>query len=105
MVCGHGWLQESEVQYIDFAIQMEAVGVKTIIVTDISRDGTMRGPNTEMLAELKKTVSINIIASGGIKDISHIRALKELDIYGAITGKAMYAETLSLSQAIALCKE
>ena len=84
---------------------MEAVGVKTIIVTDISRDGTMRGPNTEMLAELKKTVSINIIASGGIKDISHIRALKELDIYGAITGKAMYAETLSLSQAIALCKE
>ena len=64
MVCGHGWLQESELQYIDFAIQMEAMGVKTIIVTDISRDGTMTGPNTGMLAELKKTVSIDIIASG-----------------------------------------
>ena len=105
MVCGHGWLQESELQYIDFAIQMEAMGVKTIIVTDISRDGTMTGPNTKMLAELKKTVSIDIIASGGIRDITHIEALKQLDIYGAITGKAMYAETLSLSQAIALCGE
>lgn len=105
MVCGHGWLQESELQYIDFAIQMEAMGVKTIIVTDISRDGTMTGPNTGMLAELKKTVSIDIIASGGIRDITHIEALKQLDIYGAITGKAMYAETLSLSQAIALCGE
>ena len=94
-----------ELQYIDFAIQMEAMGVKTIIVTDISRDGTMTGPNTKMLAELKKTVSIDIIASGGIRDITHIEALKQLDIYGAITGKAMYAETLSLSQAIALCGE
>ena len=84
---------------------MEAMGVKTIIVTDISRDGTMTGPNTKMLAELKKTVSIDIIASGGIRDITHIEALKQLDIYGAITGKAMYAETLSLSQAIALCGE
>ena len=84
---------------------MEAMGVKTIIVTDISRDGTMTGPNTGMLAELKKTVSIDIIASGGIRDITHIEALKQLDIYGAITGKAMYAETLSLSQAIALCGE
>ena len=83
---------------------MEAMGVKTIIVTDISKDGTMAGPNTKMLAELKKTVSINIIASGGIRDITHIQELKNLDIYGAITGKAMYAETLSLSQAIALCR-
>lgn len=105
MVCGHGWLSESNLQYIAFAKQMEAIGVATIIVTDISKDGTMSGPNTEMLAELKRCVSMNIIASGGIRDITHIQALKDLDIYGAISGKAMYAETLSLSEAIALCKE
>ena len=81
------------------------MGVKTIIVTDISKDGTMMGPNVEMLAELKKNVSMQIVASGGIKDITHIKALKDLDIYGAITGKAMYAKTLSLPEAIALCKE
>ena len=104
-VCGHGWLSESKWQYIDFAKKMEALGVKTIIVTDISKDGTMMGPNVEMLAELKKNVSMQIIASGGIKDMTHIKALKDLDIYGAITGKAMYAKTLSLPEAIALCKE
>lgn len=104
-VCGHGWLSESKWQYIDFAKKMEAMGVGTIIVTDISKDGTMMGPNVDMLSELKKNVSMQIIASGGIKDITHIQALKELDIYGAITGKAMYAKTLSLSEAIALCKE
>lgn len=104
-VCGHGWTQESKRYYLDFAKEMEAIGVKTIIVTDIAKDGTMEGPNVEMLAELKRQVSMNIIASGGIKDITHIKALKELDIYGAITGKAMYANTLSLREAIALCKE
>ena len=88
------WMaSESKWQYIDFAKKMEAMGVKTIIVTDISKDGTMMGPNVEMLAELKKNVSMQIVASGGIKDITHIKALKDLDIYGAITGKAMYAKT------------
>lgn len=104
-VCGHGWLSTSKLHYIEFAKEMETVGVKTIIVTDISKDGTMMGPNIEMLAKLSETVSINIIASGGIRDISHIKQLKELGLYGAISGKAMYANTLSLPDAITLCKE
>lgn len=104
-VCGNGWLSESKWHYVEFAKKMEQMGVKTIIVTDISKDGTMMGPNVDMLKTLKEHVSMQIIASGGIKDITHIQALKELDIYGAITGKAMYAKTLSLPEAIALCKE
>lgn len=97
---GRGWLSESKLEYITFAKQMETLGVKTIIVTDISRDGTMEGCNTEMLANLSKVVSMNIIASGGICDIHHVKELADLKLYGAITGKAMYAKTLSLKEAI-----
>lgn len=104
-VCGKGWLSQSDQHYIAFAKHMEDLGVKTIIVTDISKDGTMMGPNVDMLKELQQSVSMQLIASGGIRDITHIQALKELDIYGAITGKAMYANTLSLPEAIALCQE
>ncbi|MCF0105221.1 MAG: 1-(5-phosphoribosyl)-5-[(5-phosphoribosylamino)methylideneamino]imidazole-4-carboxamide isomerase [Holdemanella sp.] len=104
-VCGNGWLEDSNYYYIDFAKKMESFGVKTIIFTDISKDGTLAGPNLDMLKELKKAVSINITASGGIKDIMHIKQLKDLDVYGAITGKAMYAKTLDLKEALALCEE
>lgn len=102
---GHGWLAESKWNYIAFAKQMEALGVQTIIVTDISKDGTMMGPNVQMLRELQENVAIDIIASGGIRDIGHIKELHALGLYGAITGKAMYAKTLSLAQAIAQSKE
>ena len=61
-----GWLENSKANYIDFAKHMESVGVKNIIVTDISRDGTLKGPNVEMLKKLKKYVQINITASGGV---------------------------------------
>lgn len=104
-VCGSGWLVQSNIDYLDFAKKMESYGVKTIIFTDISKDGTLSGPNLEMLKKLKDAVSIQIIASGGIRDLSHIQALKDLDLYGAITGKAMYAHTLDLKEALKLCKE
>lgn len=103
-VCGRGWLSESRLHYIEFAKQMEELGVETIIVTDISKDGTMMGPNTEMLKTLREAVSIDIIASGGIKDLSHIQELRDLNLYGAITGKAMYAGTLQLKEAIAIAE-
>lgn len=99
-VCGSGWLSCSDVDYLDFARKMEEIGVQTIIFTDISKDGTLQGPNLEMLKRLKDTVSIQIIASGGIRDLSHIQALRKLDIYGVITGKALYAHTLDLKEAI-----
>lgn len=104
-VCGSGWLETSNVDYLEFAKDMETLGVKTIVFTDISKDGTLEGPNLDMLKQLKETVSIDIIASGGIKDLSHIQQLKELGVYGAITGKAIYAKTLDLDKALQVCKE
>lgn len=104
-VYGRGWLEGSNLDYIDFAKKMEEVGVKNIIVTDISKDGTLEGPNVEMLKILKETVNIDITASGGIRDIGNIKDLMKLDLYGAITGKAIYAGTLSLEQAIKVVKE
>ena len=104
-VCGRGWLQKSSIHYIEFANMLEKLGVKNIIVTDISKDGTLEGPNIEMLNELKKEVCMDITASGGIRDVSNIKALKEIDVYGAITGKAIYAKTLSLEEAIKVTRE
>jgi phosphoribosylformimino-5-aminoimidazole carboxamide ribotide isomerase len=99
-VYGRGWLAGSDLDYVDFAKRMEELDVKNIIVTDISKDGTLEGPNLEMLKKLKETVSINITASGGIRDIDNIKDLMNINLYGAITGKAIYAKTLSLGEAI-----
>ena len=88
-----------------FAKYLQSIGVQTIIVTDISKDGTLGGPNLEMLKKLMENVNINIIASGGIKDIEDIKKLKEMGVYGAISGKAMYYKTLSLKEAIQVAKE
>ena len=98
-------LAGSDLDYIDFAKKMESVGVKNIIVTDISKDGTLEGPNVEMLKKLKETVNIDITASGGIRDIENIKDLMDIDLYGAITGKAIYAKTLSLEEAITVSKK
>lgn len=103
--CGRGWLSQSDLYYIDFAKKLEAMGVSTIIVTDISKDGTLQGPNVEMLQKLKQAVHMHIIASGGVRDLTHIQALRQLDIDGAITGKAVVCGTLDLPAAIALCEE
>lgn len=105
LVYGRGWLEASELHYITFAKQLEEMGVQTVIVTDISKDGTLSGPNTDMLAALKEQSSMRIIASGGIRSIEDIAALKQLGLYGAITGKAMYHGTLDLKAAISLCRE
>ena len=99
-VSTQGWLIDSDVNYIDFAKQMEQVGVKTIIFTDISRDGTLMGPNLDQLFKLKNNVSCNIVASGGIKDINDIKELKKMDVYGVIAGKAIYSGNLDLKQAV-----
>lgn len=104
-VQAQGWLESSDVYYLDFAKEMEKINVKTIIVTDISKDGTLAGPNYEMLKRLQETVNIDIIASGGIKNIEHIKRLNSMRLYGAITGKAIYAKTLDLNEAWKICKE
>ena len=99
-----GWLYDRDIDYINFAKHMESIGVTNIIVTDISRDGTLKGPNVEMLKELKKYVQINITASGGVSSIDDIKTLRSIDLYGAITGKAIYAGALSLKEAIEISK-
>ena len=102
---GRGWLESSQLYYIDFAKRLEKLGVKNVIVTDISKDGTLEGPNVEMLEKLSKEVNMDITASGGIRDLENIKDLNDLNLYGAITGKAIYAKTLSLEEAIKLTKE
>lgn len=95
-----GWLNTSNVDYIEFAKLMESIGVSVIIFTDISRDGTLTGPNFEQLNAINNAVTCDIIASGGIKDIEHIRELCKNGLYGAICGKSIYEKTLDLTEAI-----
>lgn len=102
-VCTSGWLEKSKEYYLDFAKRMEIIGVQTLICTDISKDGTLQGPNFEMLEQLKNHVSCNLIASGGVRDLSHIQKCKDLNLYGVIAGKAIYEKTLDLKEAIHIC--
>lgn len=104
MVAQNGWLKTSNVNYLDLAKEMEQAGVKYIIFTDINLDGTLSGPNLDMLDELNHAVSCNIIASGGVANMKDIVNLLHLDIYGAICGKAIYSGSLNLQSAIRFCK-
>lgn len=104
MVKTSGWLENSNVNYIDLALKMQDVGVKYLIFTDISKDGTLAGPNFAQLKELSDSVSINIIASGGIHDINDIIMLKSMNLYGAICGKSIYSGSIDLREAIRISK-
>lgn len=105
MVQAEGWLDSSEINYIELAKRMEDVGVQTIIFTDISRDGMLSGPNLKQLDDLVNQVSCNIIASGGVSVLKDIINLSELKIYGAICGKSLYSGTLDLKQAIEVAEK
>lgn len=100
-----GWTQTSDIYFTELAKKMEQCGVKTIIYTDISKDGTLSGPNLEQLDEINNAVSCDIIASGGVTDIDDIKALKSLGLYGAICGKSIYSGSLDLKQALEVCKD
>ena len=99
-VAAEGWLEVSEISYIELARRMEDIGVQTLIFTDISKDGTLSGPNLEQLDALSQAVSCNVIASGGIREVGDIERLKERRLYGAICGKSLYSGTLDLAEAI-----
>lgn len=100
MVAAEGWVKTSEISYIELAKRMEEKGVKYIIFTDIGRDGMLSGPNLEQLFALNDAVSCNIVASGGIKDIEDIKAVKDGGLYGVICGKSIYSGTLNLEEAV-----
>ena len=99
-VAVEGWTKVSKIDYLDFAKRMEGIGVKAIIFTDISRDGTLKGPNFEATGAINNEVSCDIIASGGMKNIEDIKTLKRIGVYGVIVGKAIYSGNISLSNAI-----
>lgn len=83
---------------------MEDIGVKNIIFTDISKDGTLSGPNIEQLVEIDNAVSCDITASGGVTKIEDILSLRDKKLYGAICGKSIYEGTLDLREAVEVCK-
>lgn len=96
-----GWVEKSGVKSDDFFEKMQKIGVKTIICTDISRDGAMRGTNIELYKALSQKYDMNIIASGGVSSLDDVIALRKMNVYGAIIGKAYYTGAIKLSEAIA----
>ncbi|MBR0513924.1 MAG: 1-(5-phosphoribosyl)-5-[Clostridia bacterium] len=99
-----GWTEKSAVGLMDFCEKMERIGVRTLICTDISRDGAMRGTNREMYRELSKRLGLQITASGGVSSMEDIESLREMNLYGAIIGKAYYTDDIDLKKAIEVCK-
>ena len=97
-----GWLETSQDTWEVFFEKMQALGVKTIICTDISKDGAMQGTNRALYKELTQRFSMDIIASGGVSSLEDIRALKAAGVHGAIIGKAYYTGAIDLAQAIRL---
>lgn len=104
MVAIEGWEKTSEWKAVDFAKEMEAIGVKTIVYTDIATDGTLQGPNVEAMKEMVESVNIDIIASGGVGSIEHIKALIPTGVEGVIVGRALYTNSVDLKEAVELTK-
>lgn len=99
-----GWLEKSTYTLDEFFSRMQSLGVKTIICTDISKDGAMKGTNLEMYDSLSKKYSTHIIASGGVSTISDIVSLRNLNVSGAIIGKAYYTGAIDLQEALEVAK-
>ena len=99
-----GWTEKSALRFMDFCKEMEQIGVKTLICTDISRDGAMRGTNREMYKQLSESLGLQITASGGVSTMEDIKSLRDMNLYGAIIGKAYYTGDIDLKKAIEVCK-
>ena len=99
-VAVRGWTEKTELDAFCFCREMQSLGIKTVICTDISRDGAMKGTNRELYRALSRDLSMDIIASGGVSDLEDIRALRALGIHGAIIGKAYYTKAICLKEAI-----
>ena len=99
-----GWLEKSEKTLEDFLCEMQNIGVKYIICTDISKDGAMRGTNLELYKELSQKYSMNITASGGVSSLDDVKKLREMNVYGAIIGKAYYIGAIDLKDALEAAK-
>ncbi len=99
-----GWVESSGIDPFEFCERLQNLGVKYIICTDISKDGAMQGTNLELYSKLSQSFNISITASGGVSNIKDVKALRKMDIYGAIIGKAYYIGAIDLSEAIEVAK-
>ncbi len=99
-----GWVESSGIDPFEFCERLQNLGVKYIICTDISKDGAMQGTNLELYSKLSQSFNISITASGGVSNIEDVKALRKMDIYGAIIGKAYYIGAIDLSEAIEVAK-
>ena len=99
-----GWLEKSQYTLDQFMEKMQGLGVETIICTDISKDGAMKGTNLELYRELSEKFSMNIIASGGVSSMEDVRELRTMDVHGAIIGIAYYTGAIDLKEAIEVAK-
>ena len=105
MVAIKGWTEISAMSCFDFCRYLEELGVETVICTDISKDGMMSGTNIELYRKLSDDFSMKIIASGGVSDMGNIKALKRMNLFGAIVGKAIYTGAVDLKEAISIAEE
>ena len=99
-----GWLEKSEITLDNFFEKMQSLGVKTIICTDISKDGAMRGTNLQMYRDLSKKYSVDITASGGVSSLDDVKELRSMELYAAIIGKAYYTGAIDLAEAVEVAK-
>lgn len=99
-VATHGWTNVSEVDGFEFCEKLDKMGVATVICTDISKDGAMQGTNRELYKEMVKRFKFDTVASGGVSTLDDVSALNEMDIYGAILGKALYTGAIDLADAV-----
>ena len=99
-----GWTEKSQLTADEFFSHLSDIGVKTVICTDISKDGAMQGTNRELYKELSEKYTMDIVASGGVSSIDDIKALKEMNLYGAILGKAYYIGAVDLKEAVEVAK-
>lgn len=104
-VATSGWLVESQVHYLDFIKELEKIGVRYIVCTDISKDGTLMGPSWELYQQIKDNSSLQFVVSGGIKNDLDIYKANELGYYGTIVGKAYYEGKINLKEVIACLRK
>lgn len=101
-----GWVEVTKLDAIEFAREMESIGTAGIIYTDISRDGMLSGPNIEAMAKMVEAVKIPVIASGGVSKLDDIKSLMQIEnLWGVITGKALYAGSMDLKEAILVTRD
>lgn len=104
-VATHGWINVSEVDGFEFCEKLDNMGVKTVICTDISKDGAMQGTNRELYKEMAKRFKFDTVASGGVSSLEDVKALTDSGVYGAILGKALYTGAIDLEEAVRIAGE